>query len=187
MLSETIDFSALAQPAQPLESAQPASPRQPAQPAEAAQVQVQVQVARINGVTLNGEAEVLPLEALRQRAYTELLRQAAIGDGLLAADDPAPVDGVVSEAASQAIDAWLEAELRVIEPEVLVCLGATAAQAIFGRDFRITAGRGKVQATEWCPRTVATWHPAAILRGQDEWRQEEMKQQCVNDLRGGVT
>ncbi len=121
MLSETIDFSALAQPAQPLESAQPASPRQPAQPAEAAQVQVQVQVARINGVTLNGEAEVLPLEALRQRAYTELLRQAAIGDGLLAADDPAPVDGVVSEAASQAIDAWLEAELHLPEPSDEAC------------------------------------------------------------------
>ncbi len=82
---------------------------------------------------------------------------------------------------------WLEAELRVIEPEVLVCLGATAAQAIFGRDFRITVGRGKVQATEWCPRTVATWHPAAILRAQDGRRQTEMKQQCIDDLRAAVT
>ena len=78
---------------------------------------------------------------------------------------------------------WLEAELSVIEPEVLVCLGATAAQAIFGRDFRITVGRGKVQATEWCQRTVATWHPAAILRAHDSRRQAEMKQQCVDDLR----
>ncbi len=82
---------------------------------------------------------------------------------------------------------WLEAELRVIEPEVLVCLGATSAQAIFGRDYRITLGRGKVRATEWCGRTVATWHPAAILRAPDAAKREEMKQQCVEDLRAATT
>ncbi len=81
---------------------------------------------------------------------------------------------------------WLEAELTVIEPEVLVSLGATAAQAIFGRDFRITSGRGKVQATQWCSRTVATWHPAAILRAPDTGRREEMKQQCIDDLRAAT-
>ena len=81
---------------------------------------------------------------------------------------------------------WLEGELTVIKPEALVCLGATAAQAIFGRDFRITSGRGKVQATQWCSRTVATWHPAAILRAPDPGRREEMKQQCIEDLRAAT-
>jgi len=81
---------------------------------------------------------------------------------------------------------WLEAELSLIQPDILVCLGATAAQAIFGRDFRITDGRGKFQATEWCRRTMATWHPAAILRAQDIQRQTEMKQQCISDLRTAV-
>lgn len=80
-----------------------------------------VLVARINGVALNTEAEVLSLEALRQRAYTELLRQAAVRDGLLDAQDAGAVDGVVSEAASQAIDAWLEAELHLPEPSDEAC------------------------------------------------------------------
>jgi len=80
-----------------------------------------VHVARINGVALNAEAEVLAPEALRQRAYTELLRQAAVRDGLLDAGDVTAVDGVVSEAASQAIDAWLEAELKLPEPSDEAC------------------------------------------------------------------
>lgn len=96
MLSETIDFSAAVQPAR-------------------------VRVARINGVALNDESEVLAPEALRQRAYTELLRQAAVRDGLLDSDAAAAVDGVVSEAASQAIDAWLEAELHLPEPADEAC------------------------------------------------------------------
>ena len=78
-------------------------------------------VARINGVALNRAAEGLGAEALRQRACTELLRQAAIRDGLLAADDAVPVDGVTSEAASQAIDAWLTRELQLPEPSVEAC------------------------------------------------------------------
>ncbi|MEO8936328.1 MAG: peptidylprolyl isomerase [Burkholderiaceae bacterium] len=82
---------------------------------------------RINGVAVNAESEVLAPEALRQRAYTELLRQAAVRDGLLDADDVAPLDGVVSEAASQAIDAWLEAELHLPEPSEQACLRHHAA------------------------------------------------------------
>ena len=78
-------------------------------------------VARINGVALNRAAEGLGAEALRQRACTELLRQAAIREGLLAVDDAAPVDGVTSEAASQAIDAWLTRELQLPEPSVEAC------------------------------------------------------------------
>jgi len=80
-----------------------------------------IRVARINGVALNAEFDILTTEALRQRAYSELLRQAAIRDGLLDASDSEASDGVVSEAASQAIDAWLEAELDLPEPSEEAC------------------------------------------------------------------
>ncbi len=86
-------------------------------------------VARINGVALNRDGEMLPVEELRQRANTELLRQAAMRDGLLDAADAAPVDGAISEAASQAIDAWLEAELKLPEPSDEACERHHAAHA----------------------------------------------------------
>ncbi|MDA8744345.1 UdgX family uracil-DNA binding protein [Rubripirellula amarantea] len=78
---------------------------------------------------------------------------------------------------------WLEAELVAIKPEFVICLGATAAQALFGRDFRITKDRGRRRQTEWCLNTLATWHPAAILRMPDHQRQLQMRQQLVSDLR----
>jgi DNA polymerase len=77
---------------------------------------------------------------------------------------------------------WLEAEIAAIAPRVLVCLGATAAQSLFGRDFQITKHRGQFSATEWCSHTIATWHPAAILRMPDSDRKQQMKQQMVQDL-----
>lgn len=70
----------------------------------------------INGVPLNPSAQPVTTEDLRQRACTELLRQAAIDAGLLDAADAAPVDGVISDAASNAIEALLERELQVPEP-----------------------------------------------------------------------
>jgi peptidyl-prolyl cis-trans isomerase C len=72
--------------------------------------------ARINGIALHEAGETLTPEALRQRACTELLRQAAQAAGLLAADDPLPVEGAISEAAAAAIDAHLEAALLVSAP-----------------------------------------------------------------------
>ena len=78
-------------------------------------------IASINGVALNTEAETLAPEELRQRACTELLRQAAERAGLLdAADAPTP-DGVISEAAAAAIEALLERELKVPEPDEEAC------------------------------------------------------------------
>ena len=65
-------------------------------------------IARVNGVALHAVGEELPTEELRQRACTELLRQAAQAKGLLAASDAPTVDGVISEAAAGAIDALLE-------------------------------------------------------------------------------
>jgi DNA polymerase len=59
---------------------------------------------------------------------------------------------------------WLEAELEVIHPRMLVCMGATAAQSLLGRDFRVSRSRGKVIQSRWAPWTIATLHPSALLR-----------------------
>lgn len=77
--------------------------------------------ASVNGVALHAPDEALADEALRQRACTELLRQAAQRAGLLGADDPAPVDGATSEAATAAIEALLARELSVPEPSEEAC------------------------------------------------------------------
>jgi peptidyl-prolyl cis-trans isomerase C len=71
---------------------------------------------QVNGVALSAPDEVLTTEALRQRACAELLRQAAMRAGLLAADDPPPAGGAMSEAASTAIEALLDRELKLPEP-----------------------------------------------------------------------
>ena len=76
---------------------------------------------RVNGVALNPLGQTLGEEELRPRAGTELLRQAAIADGLLDSADPAPGDGAISTAASAAIDAWLERELQLPEPSEEAC------------------------------------------------------------------
>lgn len=78
---------------------------------------------------------------------------------------------------------WLEAELTALAPELIVCLGATAAQAIMGRTFRVTRQRGVVIAGPFGARLVATVHPSSILRApDDETRREEMKR-FVAELR----
>jgi DNA polymerase len=78
---------------------------------------------------------------------------------------------------------WLDLELEIVRPELLVALGATAAQAILGREFRITADRGKVRdAPDGGPRTMATFHPSAILRARTPDDRERMFQALVADL-----
>src|SRR5438045_1227841 len=62
---------------------------------------------------------------------------------------------------------WLEAELRLVKPKLLVCLGATAAQTVFGPSFRVTRERGKVLSSKLAPRTLATVHPSSLLRQPD--------------------
>lgn len=78
---------------------------------------------------------------------------------------------------------WLEAELQAIKPEILVCLGATAARAILGDQFRITKDRGRFAPTRWAPQTIATYHPSAVLRGETEAQQAELYAMLVTDLR----
>jgi uracil-DNA glycosylase len=75
---------------------------------------------------------------------------------------------------------WLEAELDAIKPELIVCLGATAAQSLMGRDFRITASRAQFFPHRWAKELVATVHPSAILRMPDTFDEEYAK--FVHDL-----
>jgi uracil-DNA glycosylase family protein len=62
---------------------------------------------------------------------------------------------------------WLDAEIAVVQPRVLVCLGATAAQALLGRQFRVTKQRGQLIDSPLAPNVLATIHPSAILRADD--------------------
>ena len=78
---------------------------------------------------------------------------------------------------------WLEAELRVVRPDVLVCLGSTAAQAIFGSSFRVTRQRGQVLESDLAERVVATVHPSSILRQRDEESRHREYTVFVADLR----
>jgi DNA polymerase len=77
---------------------------------------------------------------------------------------------------------WLRAEIEVVEPALLVCLGATAAKAMLGRDFRLTRHRGEVFDSPPGPPVTATIHPSAVLRGPPE-RREELYGGLVDDLR----
>ena len=84
-------------------------------------------VARINGVALNSQTETLTPDELRQRACSELLRQAAIAQGFLSSLDTAGVDGVLSEAASSAIEVLLDKNLELPEPSDEACIRHYAA------------------------------------------------------------
>ncbi len=77
---------------------------------------------------------------------------------------------------------WLEAELEVVEPRVLVCLGATAAQALLGRDFRVSRQRGEPVASDLAEHVLATVHPSSILRADADQRELEHRA-FVDDLR----
>lgn len=71
---------------------------------------------------------------------------------------------------------WLESEIGLVRPEVIVCLGATAAQAFLGKAFSITRRRGEViDGAPWAKHIIATFHPSAILRADDDTREEMMR------------
>ena len=81
---------------------------------------------------------------------------------------------------------WLEAELRIVKPNLVVAMGATAAQAIFGPGFRVTRERGKVLSSKLAPRVLATVHPSSLLRQPDEVSREREYKRFVADLRAAV-
>jgi uracil-DNA glycosylase family protein len=78
---------------------------------------------------------------------------------------------------------WLDAELAVVKPKVLVCLGATAAQALFGRQFRVTRQRGEWIESGLAEHVTATIHPSAILRQRDDESRHTELESFVRDLK----
>jgi uracil-DNA glycosylase family protein len=78
---------------------------------------------------------------------------------------------------------WLEAEIAIVRPKVIVCLGATAAKIILGRDFRVSQQRGEVVASPYAPSAMATVHPSSILRAEDDEARHEAERRFVDDLK----
>jgi DNA polymerase len=78
---------------------------------------------------------------------------------------------------------WLDAELEVVKPKVLVCLGATAAQALLGRQFRVTKQRGVPVESDLAPHVIATVHPSSILRQETEEDRKTAMAEFVADLK----
>jgi uracil-DNA glycosylase len=78
---------------------------------------------------------------------------------------------------------WLEAELELVKPRVLVCLGATAAQALLGRQFRVSQDRGKPIESPLAPFVMATVHPSSILRAPDSEARHRETERFIADLR----
>jgi len=77
---------------------------------------------------------------------------------------------------------WLDAEINLVEPEVLVLLGATAAQSLLGRDFKVTQRRGEFVESPLAPFVMATVHPSSILRARDSATRHAELEALVRDL-----
>jgi len=78
---------------------------------------------------------------------------------------------------------WLDAELDAVRPKVLVCLGASAAQALLGKDFRVTRDRGKLIPSDLAPNVIATVHPSSILRARDDESRQSQLESFIDDLK----
>jgi len=78
---------------------------------------------------------------------------------------------------------WLDAELKIVKPRVLVCLGASSAQSLLGRDFRVTQRRGQFVDSTLAPYVMATVHPSSILRAQDEDSRHVQMEAFISDLK----
>jgi uracil-DNA glycosylase len=78
---------------------------------------------------------------------------------------------------------WLDAELAVVRPEIVVLLGATATESLLGRNFRVTQHRGQWLESKIAPFVLATVHPSSILRAEDEESRQQEMAQFIADLR----
>ena len=78
---------------------------------------------------------------------------------------------------------WLEAEIKVTRPQVIVCLGATAAQALLGKNFKVTQRRGELISSELAPYVTATVHPSSILRAQTDEERHQQYAAFASDLK----
>ena len=83
----------------------------------------------------------------------------------------------------EACHPWLEAEIAALKPAIIVCLGATAAQALLGRAFRVTKRRGEFVASPLAPHVMATIHPSSLLREPDPATREDDTARFVAELR----
>jgi uracil-DNA glycosylase family protein len=98
---------------------------------------------------------------------------------------PRRIHDTPNEREVMACSPWLRDEIALIRPAVLVCLGATAAKALLGRDFRLTRHRGEMFESMLGPSLTATIHPSAVLRGPSE-RRSEMLGGLTEDLRAAA-
>src|SRR5919108_3719147 len=78
---------------------------------------------------------------------------------------------------------WIEAELEVVRPDVVVCLGATAAQALLGRQFKVSTQRGEFIESPLAPFVMATVHPSSLLRAPDDETRRRETERFVSDLK----
>ncbi len=78
---------------------------------------------------------------------------------------------------------WLDAEIAVVRPQVIVCLGATAAQALLGRNFKVSTQRGRPLPSPLAHTVIATVHPSSILRAQDDESRHREMQRFIDDMK----
>jgi uracil-DNA glycosylase family protein len=78
---------------------------------------------------------------------------------------------------------WLDEEIRLVAPEVIVCLGSTAAQALFGMSFRVTRERGQFLQSALAPYVMATVHPSSLLRIEEDAARKDAIREFVRELR----
>jgi len=82
---------------------------------------------------------------------------------------------------------WLEAELEIVRPELIICLGAVSAQSLLGSAYRITQSHGEIQQAEGFPPIIATLHPSAILRARTEEDRHSVTETLIGDLHRAAT
>ena len=78
---------------------------------------------------------------------------------------------------------WLDAEISLVRPEVVVCLGATAAQSLLGRTFSVIRERGILMKSDLAPQIMATVHPSSVLRAPDDAARHQEKMRFIDDLK----
>ena len=83
----------------------------------------------------------------------------------------------------EACKPWLEAEIAVVKPQLIVCLGATAAQTLLGRTFSVTRQRGELLESKFAGRVMATVHPSSLLRLTDESDRRQQTERFIQDLK----
>jgi DNA polymerase len=78
---------------------------------------------------------------------------------------------------------WLRAEIEALRPRVIVLLGATAAQALLGKSFRVTQHRGELIPSQWAPQVMATVHPSSVLRAPKQYDRAALRSEFVEDMK----